>query len=108
MTIADNERLELGSIIDNTKGIVFFGTPHRGMDVAGLVSKATALSVMALRPAYTNRVLDDLRPNSYYLMNLAEDFRPIASRYAITTFVEDNITKSVGRVVRVILSFSLL
>lgn len=87
---------------DSTKGIVFFGTPHRGTDVASwgeLVAGIKAAS-FGTRPRTTFFRL--LRTNSDDLMDLSEDFRPIAQSYALVSFVEENTMGKLGfnRVVR--------
>jgi protein SERAC1 len=91
LIIADNERESFSAIADNTKGIVFFGTPHRGLspDVVGLLNKMAVIMSLVSRSAYPDPDFDDyLRPNAVKAMDIAEDFRPSASKYVIVSFIE--------------------
>ncbi|KAL8387008.1 hypothetical protein RB595_010227 [Gaeumannomyces hyphopodioides] len=78
----------LGGIVLK-QGIVFFGTPHRGSDVAnwtGLISDI--LQAVTARPE--SRLIHALESRSTDLWKISTDFRPLASRYAITSFYESN------------------
>jgi hypothetical protein len=43
--------------------------------------------------------LDALRPNSKDLMDISEDFRSIAGKYALVSFVEQDVYRGTGSVV---------
>ncbi|KAK4032074.1 Alpha/Beta hydrolase protein [Parachaetomium inaequale] len=77
-------------IADCTKGIVFFGTPHRGTDAAnwGQLIASIKTASFGARPRFDWFKM--LRPNSVDLMNVSEDFRPLATQYALVSFIEDN------------------
>ncbi|KAL8371675.1 hypothetical protein RB595_001465 [Gaeumannomyces hyphopodioides] len=95
LRIARNEP-RLAIVADSTKGIVFFGTPHRGTDVANwgeLLAKVKSASY-GTRPR--TKFLKLLRSNSNDLMDLSEDFRPIAQNYALVSFIEQNIISKLG------------
>lgn len=66
-----------------------------------LVSKVTKLLAMASRSTRHNPSLDDLRPNSRYLVDLSHDFLPIAYKYAIISIFECKKVKLVGRMVSI-------
>ncbi|KAK3305959.1 uncharacterized protein B0T15DRAFT_533930 [Chaetomium strumarium] len=99
LTLARNEWKVYGDILTSTKGIVFFGTPHRGSDVTqwGEVIaniKAASFGTRARTPFFKF-----LRPNAKDLLDLSEDFRPIAQNYALVSFIEENTFGRLGRVV---------
>ncbi|KAK0716522.1 Alpha/Beta hydrolase protein [Apiosordaria backusii] len=75
-------------IADATRGIVFFGTPHRGSDAAKTldpVHKITAVGWTRMR------FLSLLTPHSHELRDISDDFRHVAQRYALVTFYEQHI-----------------
>ncbi|KAK4236388.1 hypothetical protein C8A03DRAFT_45622 [Achaetomium macrosporum] len=76
LMIARNEWKVFGDILTSTKGIVFFGTPHRGSDVAqwGEVIGNVKAASFGTRPRTPFFKL--LRPNAKDLLDLSEDFRP--------------------------------
>ncbi|RYP59387.1 hypothetical protein DL769_008562 [Monosporascus sp. CRB-8-3] len=43
--------------------------------------------------------VDALKPNSRDLMDVSEDFRSIATRYALVTFVEQDVFDGIGSVI---------
>lgn len=98
--MARNEQRDFGHIADSTKGIVFFGTPHRGTDAAtwGEVIAGIKAASFGTRPKTS--FFKMLRPNSQELMDLSEDFRSIAQNYAIVSFIEGDTFRKLGRVVR--------
>ena len=98
LSIASNEPC-YADIADNTRGVLFFGTPHRGSDAArwGSIVAGIAQSAGGVKPR--SLFLCTLKPNSDDLINLTEDFRHIAHRYAIVSFVEQDAVSGLGRVV---------
>ncbi|GAP82519.1 putative protein SERAC1 [Rosellinia necatrix] len=71
-----------------TKGIVFFGTPHRGADIAkwgAMIRNIARVVTCWPRPSF----LDVLRRNSEDLYKISEDFLPLSSNYAIISFYEE-------------------
>lgn len=100
LRIARNESSVYGDIADYTKGIVFFGTPHRGADAAKWAdSIAAIISSASFRRWFRLPLLRVLKPNSKDLIDISEDFRSIVSNYAIVSFIEDEIFPGSGRVV---------
>lgn len=52
-----------------------------------------------------SRLVKALKPNSKDLMQLAEDFRPLAKNYAIASFYEEHVLRPAKHVVRFPLPF---
>ncbi|KAK0647013.1 Alpha/Beta hydrolase protein [Cercophora newfieldiana] len=85
-------------IANSTKGLIFFGTPHRGSNEAEWAEVISGVvSTTMNRPK--SELLETLRSNSDELMNISEDFAPLAPRYAIASFYEANVHPVLGRVV---------
>jgi hypothetical protein len=113
LSIANHERRWFSHLADRTKGIVFFSTPHRGVnsDVAGVLGNMAKILAMGSRERHRNRDLDYLRPDSVHLMSVADDFRPIASKYALVSFIETEKTRlapGLHRKVSIVIPFGLL
>lgn len=98
---ANDTRERFQSILDSTKAIFFFGTPHRGSDVADVVHKVMRI----LRPGnpawiepFTGKgkpvrtdIIKELRPESQYLKRLRQSFLERTSQIpCIVTFCEQN------------------
>jgi hypothetical protein len=112
LSIANHERRWFSHLADRTKGIVFFSTPHYGVDsdVAGVLNSMAKILAMGFR-GQRNRDLDYLRPDSVQLMTVGEDFRPIASKYALVNFIETKKTRlapGLHRKVSIVIPFGLL
>ncbi|KAK4450537.1 protein SERAC1 [Podospora aff. communis PSN243] len=77
------------SIADATKGLIFFGTPHRGSDLAKTLGPIQRISSLGFwkSSAFTSL----LQTHSDGLLEISEDFRTIAPRYALITFYEQHI-----------------
>ncbi|KAK0665493.1 hypothetical protein QBC41DRAFT_358852 [Cercophora samala] len=85
-------------VADSTKGIVFFGTPHRGADktkwlglVSGIVQTATNLP--------KSKFINILETHSADLLEFAEDFKPYVNKYAIASFYEEQPHRLLGSLV---------
>ncbi|KAF2793083.1 hypothetical protein K505DRAFT_325724, partial [Melanomma pulvis-pyrius CBS 109.77] len=88
LRIATNED-RYNPIASATKGIVFFGTPHRGADLAFWGEMLARLGKACfLRPP--KDLIKDLRNNSKTVMDVSEDFRSIVDKYAIVSFYEED------------------
>ncbi|GAB1317133.1 hypothetical protein MFIFM68171_07343 [Madurella fahalii] len=85
-------------ISNSTKGIVFFGTPHRGADAAKWAKVVTDVVSTSLNLPQAELV-KVLQTNSDDLMSISEDFSPLASRYAIASFYESIVHPILGTVV---------
>ncbi|KAK3934026.1 hypothetical protein QBC46DRAFT_400786 [Diplogelasinospora grovesii] len=97
---ASNDKSHAGirEISECTKGIVFFGTPHRGSDDAKWATLITGIvSTTIGRPP--SEFLKTLRSNSEGLMKISEDFRPIAKNYAIASFYEEHVHRVLGHLI---------
>ena len=84
----------------NTIAILFFGTPHRGTDIAnyGGVLANIANSVMN-RP--TSQLVEALKRNSASLSRLTSDFKHQMPMYKIVSFYEMKPTRPLSSLVSV-------
>jgi hypothetical protein len=90
---AYTEQNHYASILNSTKYLVFFGTPHQGADVAVW---ATYLGNLGQGLGFgSNPVTQDLKRWSTPLVELAVNFGQIASRFDIVTFFEQSETYGV-------------
>jgi hypothetical protein len=62
---------------DQTKLVVFLGTPHRGSDYAGWGQIASNLARLALQDS-NKKILETLEVNNEILDNIHEEFKTIA------------------------------
>lgn len=86
-------------IKDSTKGIVFFGTPHRGSDKATYGSiLANVATTMMRKPS--SKLINALKTNSDDLEELTARFRFQAPDYQILTFYEMKPMKMFSGLVR--------
>ncbi|KAL8354938.1 hypothetical protein RB601_000633 [Gaeumannomyces tritici] len=88
LALADDGKA-YSDVAESTKGIVFFGTPHRGSNVANFMGTVSDI-VQAVTARPESKLLHALESNSTDLYKVSTDFRPLASRYAITSFYESN------------------
>ncbi|KXX73725.1 Protein SERAC1 [Madurella mycetomatis] len=78
---------ELYDIATATKGIVFFGTPHRGADSAKWLG-SIANVVSALSNQRSSKFIPILETHSEELLEISQDFRGWAPQYALASFYE--------------------
>lgn len=82
-----------GSILDSTKAVVFFGTPHQGADTAvwatflGNVGKAVRLR--------NTEVVEELKRWSNPLVDLTRTFSELAPRFSVSTYFEKKTTNGI-------------
>lgn len=100
LVIANTTR-RLKSIMDNTIGILFFGTPHRGTSKASWdLATGKLLGVFTRGKFRTNKtLLHELEITSAQVQSIQADFLRLLSPLLIFTFYEELATKSVGIVV---------
>ncbi|KAI1145838.1 Alpha/Beta hydrolase protein [Nemania diffusa] len=89
LALAEQSQYDFPGMTTHTKGIVFFGTPHRGANAADWALMATKIGRSVL-PRSHFRYLEILKRNSEELYDVSEDFRHLASRYAIVSFYEEH------------------
>ncbi|TDZ39082.1 Protein SERAC1 [Colletotrichum spinosum] len=78
-----------GSIATSTKGLVFFGVPHRGADKAywaALVVRIAQFSSLGIRGS--NKFVDSLKRNSAEFANISQAFIQPGARLTIRSFYE--------------------
>jgi hypothetical protein len=85
------------NLLDCTKGILFFGTPHFGSAWAVLHSKVLRLRGM-FKPT-TYHIAKLLSKSSAYLEQLHDDFNAVRGRMAIICFFEELVIKATVGVV---------
>ena len=61
------------------------------------MSLVTSIAMTAFRRP-KSALLDALKPNSKDLMDISEDFRSIARKYALVSFVEQDVYCGIGSV----------
>lgn len=84
---------QFGDILNSTKAIVFFGTPHQGSDIAGWGSFLGGLgSVIGIRDS---NLVRELQTWSSPLLELSTVFADLAPRFQLTSFFEENKTNGV-------------
>lgn len=88
-----------------SKGVLFFGTPHRGSFVAkpakvlgDILNIAWSFGSLS-RTATKTKLLRDLEQNSRTLITIGDDFTRRASSLQIITYYETEITPGVGNLV---------
>ena len=88
----------LQTIAIATVGVIFFGTPHSGADPQRLL-RTVALNVASVMGLKVNeRVLESLLPSSDRLIELRNEFGPIAHEHGwtIQSFQEDHGIKALN------------
>ena len=98
---------EFKDILDNTKGIAFLGTPHRGSDSAwwGAVV-ANIVKGLSMGTSTNSRLVSDLKKDSTSLSSISTQFVHRTKGIRIYTFYETKKTGSI--VVRLSLMLKLM
>ncbi|KAK3317792.1 Alpha/Beta hydrolase protein [Cercophora scortea] len=89
---------DMADIAKSIKGMVFFGTPHRGADSAKWLALLSSIAAAATNKP-KSEFATTLQTNSEDLMKISEDFRPIAHKYAVASFYEEHAHRLLGTVV---------
>ena len=77
-------------VLQNIKAIVFLGTPHRGADRAGLLSRLLSVSFAK------SKFVDQLRVNSELIEGMNDQFRDRAAPLELVSFFESKEILGVG------------
>jgi hypothetical protein len=88
-------------IFNNTLGIIFFGTPHKGSSIANYATTLTrTLLILANKP--NSELLESLRKGSPSLKQLGEEWKEHHDRrpYGIVSFYETRTMKGLRDLVR--------
>ncbi|KAI5926246.1 hypothetical protein F4810DRAFT_586605 [Camillea tinctor] len=80
-------------IWESTFGLVFFGTPHRGGNHAGIGGVASSI-LRSLSGNPGNTFMEALQPGSLFLNSISDDFRQLLEGFQILSFYE---TRPLGR-----------
>ena len=89
MILAHERLSHYASLLSNVRGLVFFGVPHRGSDVAywGAFA-ANLLKIMQLGFGTNTRSVKDLERNSATFANISQQFIERGANLPIRTFYE--------------------
>ncbi|MCJ1249500.1 hypothetical protein MMC30_006724 [Trapelia coarctata] len=96
--LAHKQDANLDSIYQNTCGVIFFGTPHRGSDKAGQAHIIVDLAKLALRQPNA-KLLRTLEEESDVLEHQRKSFASVTEMLPITCFYEEVPMGVVGMVV---------
>lgn len=88
-------------VTKTTYGMVFFGTPHRGGNNAGLGEVIASIARFALRKP-TNDYLNVLRHNSFLAEVLRKNFKPLQDDFHVLSFFETLPMGKAGMVSRIL------
>ncbi|KAI1150647.1 Alpha/Beta hydrolase protein [Nemania diffusa] len=94
----DDSGHDIKKIAKCIKGIVFFGTPHRGSDIANWAALAKRIGGPVI-PGPNRGFFHLLQTNSEELYKITEDFRPLSANYAIVSFYEEYPYPTLGKVI---------
>jgi hypothetical protein len=88
----------LHNIFDSTAGIMFFGTPHGGADPLGFSQRIIENIGKVLGWRVNKQVVDTLMPSSERLMELRDEFGPMAQeeKWIIYSFQEQIGVSALG------------
>ena len=86
------------SIIRNTVGIIFLGTPHKGSDQAKWDGIATNLAKV-LKKEHNDTIVNALSRGSSALEGLQSSFAGISDRFSYSTFSEEREYPGIGKIV---------
>jgi hypothetical protein len=78
-----------GKLLESVRGIVFFGVPHRGSEVAywgSFVANIMAITQLGFRS--NTKFIDALRRNSKQFSDISQQFVEPGSRLNIRSFYE--------------------
>ncbi|KAK4171599.1 hypothetical protein QBC36DRAFT_365913 [Triangularia setosa] len=101
ITIANQNRRRspwYADIADSTKGIVFFGTPHRGADKTKWLGLVSGI-VQAATNQPKSKFINVLKTHSADLLEFSEEFKPYVKEYAIASFYEEHPHRILGSLV---------
>lgn len=86
---AHNDRC-YGRVLRNVKAIIFLGTPHRGTELANLLSNLLSIS-------FSPRIfVDQLRVKSELIQELNEQFRDRSRSLELVSFSESMEIRGLG------------
>jgi hypothetical protein len=90
-----------GRLKDNTLGIAFFGTPHRGGNGAS-IGKIAARIVTSLNGEAENTLLNTLTKDSSVLDNITSAFRAQLEDYRFISFFETRKMEKHGSMLSIV------
>lgn len=86
-------------ILDSTKAILFFGTPHTGFETGHLMKMVKHVSGVE-KSSSRVKLLDTLTPDSEFLLGLRDDLAETLGKLRLYSFYETKKTPTVGQEVR--------
>jgi hypothetical protein len=81
-------------ILESTRHVMFFGTPHQGSLWAGGGTFLNNLTSI-LAPGNRSRAVEELKLWSSELLAATQDFASVRDRFSITTFWEKKTTNGI-------------
>ncbi|KAK3305960.1 Alpha/Beta hydrolase protein [Chaetomium strumarium] len=84
-------------LLDATRGLIFYGTPHFGADRSRWLSMAKSFAPLlprrfaGMRKAKASNLVDALARSSLEISNICEDFRFLARRFVLVSFYETEV-----------------
>ena len=76
--------------MENAKAIIFLGTPHRGADLAALLSNLLAVT-------FSNRIfVDQLRANSEMIKEINDTFKDRSECLELISYYESEAMRGAG------------
>ena len=107
LTIAHEREGLYNDIKVSTKGVIFFGTPHCGSDIANATRVVRDIFSLCTGASFRADLLRSLETNSANLIEVAAQFVERAVRLKILTIYEGRrVGSTVGPVVRYLLENS--
>ncbi|KAK4196100.1 hypothetical protein QBC40DRAFT_287873 [Triangularia verruculosa] len=93
--LSAKSRGSLSHIFDSTKTVLFFGTPHRAVDLTEILHDVSRVIGFRINPG----VLHAFGPESDWLKNLKEDFTKICKEenWTIYSFLEGSASPTLNR-----------
>ncbi|KAK4223461.1 Alpha/Beta hydrolase protein [Podospora fimiseda] len=86
-------------ISTSTKGLIFFGTPHRGADGARWLTLVTNITSSLSPQIKASPFVKALQTHSEELFKITQDFRLLTDNYAIISFYEQDVHPILGDVI---------
>lgn len=96
---AKNQPRHHKDILDSTKAILFFGTPHAGLEIDQLVEMVNDMAEVG-EPSSRLKLLYHLSRGSEFLLGLRDELTEIWDKLNISSFYENRKTPTVQKDVR--------
>lgn len=102
---AKNKSRHHKDILDSTKAVLFFGTPHAGLEIGQLVDMVHDMSGVG-EPSSRLKLLYHLTSGSEFLLGLRDELTEIWDKLDVFSFYENKKTPTVRKKVSHQLTFN--